>query len=672
MPIEIAPNQIELSDLSAGAFYDASEAAIPMNGTPDSLNILPAESGNELRVRAGFTRLTGGRISLTTHWIRHLNYYETIVSNVRKRYLVAVLTDGTDAMANNIRIYVYDFAADTFTRVDTAGRSWAKGNREHWYAIAEGTYYGGTQGELPYSWHPTNGWNAAPTTPSTDTWVDSVAPSGGEVARNYAFKKGDLVDYSGEVYKAAKDIRFKVWKTGEGYDRNERVSNKVSVGGQTYWRSWECIKTHTATADKSPGDGAATDTYWKRVRLSDPVDADGDLTDDWWWVPAASGTGVGTYHGNRMFLRFGDSDNHSRVQFSAPAKPERDADIADLDFDPTDWAAVDDNEGLGGGWFNVPFPEGDQVRAFASLGNYLIICGWWSSMVLVGDAASGQLRGLGEYGACSNNSTTQLDGLVYGLSRSGELWRTDGTTIEPVPGMERMRQTFKDQLDDTMNGSLNWFPQVKAYAGKVYISFPDDGGSPTGSNGITYIYDPKTSSFWETDLHILGMAQGENAGSSRLFFSTCLTAAGTQRPCAFKLTDDPGQEAYTDDDYQAVSSSASTDDITWRWRSAWFQFGERRQERRIRRAWAKVAGEAAQSVVVRLFKNFIAGGSSYVTTVTRTLTGQSTVDAEYVEGAVSTTTAHSVSIRLSGTANALTAIHGVALDTEPARTRFHT
>lgn len=680
MPIEVAPNRIELSELQGGYAPDPAEAAVPMDASPAMTNLLPMPWGNELRLRNGFTRETSGRATSlsATHRTRHIFYYETIDSATRKKYLMVVMTSGTNASANNVQLWAYDLINNTFTRVDTAGVSWTKANREFWGVTIEGTFYLGTGGELPVSWHPTNGYDADPCTPSADTWVDSISPGASQVARDFAFKKGDVVLYSTKYYRAAKSVRYKKWESGQHYNRGEKVSRKTAIGGQTYWRSYECISSHDAGASNAPGTGADTATYWKKVRLDNVLDDDNEINSDWFFNPIPRKAPVGAYHGNRLWVRADDNDNWARVQYSAPAKPEKDAEIADLDFDPTDWAAVDDNDGDGGGWMTIPFSgKGDAIRALYSFGNYLIIAGRWQTYVLSGvNESTWTLRKLGNYGCASLSAVCECDGLVYQLGRSGILTVTDGTTIQPVPGMEKIRKWLKDQLDDVLLASTptsgaNWFPNLTAHDGFIFISLPNE---TTPTNTRTLVYDPRSQSFWDTDLPILDLTTGEDGGVERLWFTTVITKLTTQTPTIFRYLDDPGNEAYTDDDWQGLTGTAATNDISWDWRSAWFQFGTTRNERRVRRAWGLVGGEAASTVVVRLFTNFISGASSYITTVTRTLTGQATRDAEFVEASVGQGSGapYAVGIRLSGTANAPLSVHGVGIDTESVRSgRFH-
>jgi hypothetical protein len=671
MPVEIAPNRIELSQLLGGFAPDPEEVQLPLDHSPDVLNLLPDPGSGSLELRKGFARLSAGRIdSLSgTHYIRHVNYYEVIVSGARKRYLVCVLTSGTDAAANNVQIWVYDLVADTFTRVDTVGRSWSKAKTEHWFAIVEGTYYGGTRGEVIYSWHPTTGWDADPTTPDVREWQDDTGNSidtATEYGKNFAFKKGLKTEFNGKYYSALRGIRFKTWEVDERYNKGERVSRKVNHGSSTYWRSFECIKTHTSSTVNRPGDGSGTPTdFWKNVKLKNIKDEDGDITSDWAYMPLPGKGVVGVYHGNRLWVRHDDSDNWARLQYSAPAKPEKDTLISDLDFRPTDWAPVDDNEGDGGGWFTVPFAQGDAIRALYSMGSYLIICGRWESFVLSGtNEQTWTLRPLGKMGCIGPNSIAEHNGTVFFLSPTGELVMTDGTSIQVAPGFEKVREWVKLRTDLLYTGALLSQPSVVSYGGFVVMSMQDDT-----STDYTLVYHPDTASFWLWDIPMRGIAVGQKSKANRLYFSNAVTAQAGERPCVYQLTDDPGNEAYVDDDADGSSASAETNDITFRFRTGWFQFGVTRNERRLRRLWALVSGETGEQVTVATHKNFEEGSDT--TTVDRTLVGSA--QGEFIEGKVGqTNVVYALGVKVSGTANAALAIHGVGIDTEPQRpARFH-
>jgi len=675
VPIEVAPNRIELSDLLGGYAPDPQEAAVTMDASPETSNLLPMPWGNELRLRNGFARETTARITSlsATHIMRHMWYYETIDSGVRKRYLMCLLTTAVNSVADNVQLWAYNLVSNATARVDTSSVSWAKASVEFWACTIEGTFYMGTRGKLPVSWHPTAGYVADPFTPasSTKTWVDSISPGATELARDYAFKAGEVVVKSAKYYRAARGIRYKKWESGQRYSKGERVSRKTAIGAYTYWRSYECISSHVAgAAADEPGTGASTATYWKKRRLDNVLDDDSEINDDWFFNPIPRLASVGAYHGSRLWVRADDNDNWARLQYSAPAKPERDAEISDLDFRPTDWAATDDNDGDGGGWLTIPFSgKGDAIRALYSFGNYLIVAGRWQSYVIAGlNEATWTVRKLGNYGCVSLQAICELDGLVYMLGRHGILTVTDGTTVQPVPGMEKIRKWLKDKLDDVLGAStpssgFNWFPNITAHDGFLFISLPNE---TTPSASTTLVYDPRTASFWELDIPILDFTTGEDGGVERLWFSTVISKLTTQTPDVFRYLDDPGSEVYTDDDWQSLSGTPATGAIAWTWRSAWVQFGMTRNERRIRRAWALVKGAAASSIVVRLFKNY---NTTYNTTATRTVTG--TNDAEFVEAAVADTIGHSTAVRVSGSASAVVSLHGVGLDTEPRRTRYH-
>lgn len=671
MPIEAVPNRIELSTLTGGYAPDPEEGSLPLDQSPEVLNLLPDPDSGALELRKGFSRLSAGRLSALedTHWIRHLNYYEYIDGGSRKRFLIAILTNGTDASANNIRIYAYDLLNDTFSRIDTAGRSWAKAHDEHWYAIVEGVYYGGTRGEKMYSWDGTT-WDADPTTPSVDTWVSSTGNSvaaSGEKGRDYAFKKGMKVAFGSKYYATLRGIRYDTWEAGEHYSKGRRISRKVDHGTRTYWRSFEATKSHDSTVGNRPGDGTINPAQnWKSVKLKPIKDEDSEVTADWAYMPLPGKSSVGVYHGFRLWVRHDDADNWSRLQYSAPAKPEKDTDIADLDFRATDWAPVDDNDGDGGGWFTVPFGKGDAIRALWSFGSYLLIMGRWESFVLAGtNEQTWNLRPLGKIGAIGPQSVTEHDGLVYFWSPEGTLNVTDGTSWQEVPGMEKVREYIKDRTDKLMLGAddFNWYPTLQSYGAFIWMSLPDDD-----STDVTVLYHPKTESFWRTDLPMLDMAVGEKGRAQRMWFSTAVTAGTGQSPTVFQYKDDPGNEVYTDDDWEG-GSTTETNDIPYVWRTAWFGFGTTHNQRRLRRLWSLVSGEAASSVTVRTLMDY---NTTHVETVNRTLTGQATNQAEFVEGKVGQTRrGHSIAARLSGNANAQFAIHGVGIDTEPIRTRFH-
>ena len=524
MALEIAPNRIELSELRGGYAPDSPEGGLDVSQTPEVVNLLPERNSGGVEIRKGFARLGAGRIDESGYFIRHLNYYEVIDNAERKRYLIAILSDGS-ANPDNVMVYAYSLDDDSFTRVDDTGRTWTNPKAEHWYAVIEGTYYGGTRGDRPYSWHPTDGWDDDPTTPNARTWVDDINAGvnpATEFARDYAFKKGQKVAFNGsaaDFYSAARDIRFKTWEDGQHYDKGERVSVRISIGGSTYWRSYKCIAGHDAvTADNRPGDGTDEADFWKKVRLQNIEDSENETTSDWFVNPIPRKASVGAWHGYRLWVR-SDNDSHwTELQYSAPAKPEKGEDIANLTWDPRDWAFQEDFDGNGGGRLPVPFNGGDAIRALYSYGQYFIIAGRWQTFVLIGlDENSWTLRELGKGGCVNPSGITEHAGLVYMLSPAGTIYVTDGTAIDEVPGIEKVRKALKAKVDQVLLGvdDYNFQPYLKSYGRFLLISFPDFDGTDE-----TWAYDPETQSFWVLDIPIQAMATGVAQRAQRLYFST--------------------------------------------------------------------------------------------------------------------------------------------------------
>ncbi len=676
MPIVPQPNRIEVSDLTGGYNPDSPEAGVPINQLPDVLNFLPNPSTKYLEMRKGFWRL-GPAAQMDDnagYFIRHLNYYELILHGSRERFLVAVVTSNNGTAADNVQVWVYDLQYDTWERVDTVGRTWANPQTEHWYAVVEGTYYGGTRGEVMYSWHPDDGWDADPSTPDVKTWVDDRNDSVDtttEFGRDYAFKNGQLVLYSNKYYSTLTDIRYDPWESGQRYKKGDMVSYKATwASSSSYWKSFECVTSHVASGANDPKTDDQT-TYWKLKRLANIKDSDGDLTDDWAYMPLPGKSSVAVYHGFRLWLRHDDSDNWARLQYSAPAKPEKDALISDLDWNPKDWAPVDDEQGDGGGWFTVPFRKGDAIRALYSYGSYLIIFGRWETFVLSGtNEQTWTLRKLGNVGAIASHSVTELDGLVYFASPEGRLYVTDATSVQAIPGGESVQEYIKNRIDLLMVGEddFNYHPQLTAYAKKLWLALPDED-----SGGISVVYDPATQSFWPLDFPILSMAVGAQGRAERLWCGETITrdeiASHDFFPTIFQYMDDPGDEVWTDDSSQRVDAPDEDnpgENVNFRARSAWFQFGTTRNERRIRKVWTLFGEvEDSQLVVVYTYRNF---GTTWETEVTRTMgTGRESYWAEGMHQPDS----YAVGVGVAGDADSDVALIGFGVDTEPRRTRFH-
>lgn len=685
MPVEIAPNRIELDDLSGGFAPDVPESSLTPNASPDMLNLLPEPASKSPETRKGFERLAAGRLAGLAHTVKNLYYYEVIVDRQRQRYIMAILSDGTDG-ADNVQVWAYDLLLDSFDRVDDSGRTWENSKAPHWGAVISGTYYGGGRGDVIYSWHPTDGWKADPTSDDEPKrWVDAINDSvntATERARDYAYKKRDKVVYDGgagdEIFSVTRDIRYPKWNDDEQYKKGDRVSRKhVWASTSSYWKSFECITAHRASTGSgesdpsSPGTGKAWHTFWKKIRLDNIFDEDDELNKGWRNNNSGMKSSVGVFYADRLFIRRDNEDERSLVQYSAPLDvsatkdggkhPER---IADLVFDPTDWAAVDDIDGEGGGHFYVLPGQGDAVRDMHEMGNYLVIAKRWRSAVLAGRTESTwSLRKLGDYGVVALNCMTEADGLVYGLSHTGTLWVTDGTSQREVEGFEKAREYIKERIDRLLevtpeDDDEQWMPQLWSYQGRVFISLPDIESG--GTDDVTIVYDPPTTSWWRLDLPILSAVTGAKTRSQRMWFGAAHRAG---EPTVFEYGDDPGNLVFTDDDPQGGASPLTTA-IPWYYKSAWFQFGLAHVERRVRRTWALV--KTAVSVTVAGYRDF-ASAATY--TVTRSAGSNGST---FIEGKSFGRPAHAVALKVSGTAaTGGPAVIGLGIDTQPIRTRFH-
>jgi hypothetical protein len=664
LPVEIPPQRIEISQLDGGFIPDPPESLVPLNAAPDMTNLLPDPYSHNPEVRKGFERVANGRLSTlgSSYYIKHVRYYEYISGGSRKRWLVCILTNGQDNTADNVQVWAYNLEDSSFARVDTAARSWAKANTPHWYAVVEGTYYGGTRGEKIYSWNGTT-WNADPTTPDVKTWTSSkgnAVNTATEFGRNYAFKAKTQVKYGTKYYTSARNIRYKTWETDEHYSKGEKVSRKVDHGSSTYWRSFVAIDDNNSSAVNRPGDGTGSwQDSWKNVSLKDVEDEDGELTEDWNYNPLPGKTSVGTFYGFRMWVRHDDSDNWTRIQWSEPARPEKNEDIADLVWKPKRWAFADDTDGDGGGYVNIPFKRGDAIRALVGYGNYILIFGRWETHVIAGINELTWTNRLlsGESGTIGIDSVCEHEGLVYYLTPGGMLYRTDGTSSEPVENTAAVREYLKTQIDFvlTEEDTYHNLPCVWSYGRKVWLAFP--------GTGVTLAYDPDAGSWWKTDLPIQSAAVGAADRASRMFFSTYWPGSN---PTVFTYLDDPGDEQFTDDDVDGGATKLQQS-IPVLYRTAWFEFGQFRTERRVRRTWAILNGAAGTNVTLSTHKNF----DEDTIVATRTTALSRDAQGEYVEGSVPDSAPYSFALDVSADVTDDFSLTGFGVDTETQRDRFH-
>ena len=105
--------------------------------------------------------------------------------------------------------------------------------------------------------------------------------------------------------------------------------------------------------------------------------------------------------------------------------------------------------------------------------------------------------------------------------------------------------------------------------------------------------------------------------------------------------------------------------IGWGLRTAWLPFGLHREERRIRRTWALIRG--AVSVVLQGYRNYDDATVEYSV---EEFPESPNSPATYFEGRIMPD-AYSIAMSVEGLGGPVSFI-GVAVDTEPRRTRYHT
>lgn len=653
MPFVTAPNLVEQTDFNGGWAPDIEETGTEPNVLPDMLNLLPDVGGSDALVtRRGFKRVREELFGASTHYVKHIFAYRNSTSN----YLICVVSNDT-AAADNVRLYAIDLNDLSVARIDTAGVTWSNPDRPHWGMTIQEVFYGGSPGNNVYSWDGST-WDATANTGTFDTLVDSITPGANEVARDFAFKGDETITYSGDQYTPAKGIRFPKWESDQAYVIGERVSYKTAIGGQTYWRSYRCIANNTGV---EPGVTSGWGTSWQRIRLPLPVNADGETSSKWYFVPVAPGSSVAIWHANRFWIRYDGQGDKSRVLYSAPTEPEKGQDVPDVVFDMTDFQPGNDIKGPGGGW--IPFNDGAHegvVEAMWSYGPYLMVFKRQATWVMTGQSEETfNVRRLSRHvGAVSTKSVVELNGLVYFLSDDG-LYVTDGTAVEPVEGMHRVRETLVARIDamhaEGAAGNLRE-PEVWTWDDMVWFSLPDDDAT---EEELTWVYDPKRAAFYKLDLPVLAACTARHKGVRKFFFSAPDTYSLRDLVYQYDHVDAVSSGFYNDD--TGVDTYAAQD-IPWHARSAWLPFGVIPEQRRIRRTWALVKG-----VMTHTIKTYRDWASTEISTEDRAVTNTvaTHIEGEWVPDA------RSIQLRVSSTKSPA-ALYGFAVDTQPRRIRYHT
>lgn len=663
MAFVTAPPIIEQSDFLGGWNPDQEPATASPNTLRSVRNLLPELGGTgALVTRKGFKRVRGPLGATSSHYILNIHTFR----GNGESYLMVVVTNGQDA-ANNVRIYAVKLSDLTVSRVDTAGRNWANPTKPHWGLGIDEIYYGGSPGNDIYSWNPaTSTWNASAHIDSSwKTWVDknfTQSIGNTELANDFAWTGKEVVIYDNKHYAPAESIRYDTWESGQHYKRGDKVSRRTTwSGGSSYWVSFECVKAHEAgSSNDEPGTGSSWKTYWKKVRLPAPVNADNETSSKWYFVPVAPGTSVAAWHAGRLWLRWDGSGDKSRVIFSAPTEPNKGQDVPDVTWDPSDFAPGNDIRGPGGGWLSFnDGKKGGVVEAMRSYGQYLVVFKRQAIWVLSGHSEdSFTVRKLASHvGAVGPDAVDELDGLLYFLSDDG-LYVTDGTAVEPVPGFEKFADTLETRIDEMVADGVydtGLRPQLQAYDDRLFISLPNPTKSTDGGKYWTLVYEPRTGSIWRTDLPVAAMTTARHEKVPRLYFGAPATY-GTQSDLIYEYN----HEAASDQDDTGQATYAAQD-ISWSMKTAWWPFSLLRAERRIRRVWAVVRG--ALTYTLKAYRNWV---DTAVKTTTRMVTVQDTTRIEGEWFADS----HAVSFELSAPASPATVI-GLAVHTEPRRVRYH-
>ena len=658
--VVVMPDLIEESDFSMGWAPDGENPTTAFTKLLDTLNLLPDRNTGTMYARPGFNRLGDVLAEESARWILQLFHFRA--GDQANHYLIAVTTDGT-TNANNVKIYAYNIAANTSTRIDTAGVTWDNSTAHHWGVGIDNKWYGGSKGNAMYSWDMTT-WDADAGTGNWRAVVDDVnagVNTDTQYARDFAFRGHEVVTYSGKVYAPNKQIRYDKWEDSVGYRIGDLVSDQQAYGqsgSEKYWKSFQCIKGHkgAGAGAERPQTGADTDLYWKKVKLGLPVDDSGKTGPSWNFVPHAAETSVACWHADRLFMRYDDQGELSRVLYSAPVKYERQEDVPDTVWDPKSFAPGTDFNGAGGGWraFNDG-RHGGVIECLLSYGQYLLVFKRRTVWALSGtDDTTWNSRPIAtDKGTMGPRGAVEMDGLVYFISDDG-LYVTDGTSAEPVTGAENVQQYIRDRLDISQKLNDNRDPELVAFDGFLFITLMQSSHSTEKS--VTLVYHPATASFWKTNLPMLATSIYRDLGVDKLAFAAP-PDYGQGYALIYRYHD-----GSTTDDSGAGNQTAATA-IAWRARLPWWAFGTIREERRIRKVWSLVRG-ASQNVSLISRRNY---SDSAVTTTVRAV---NTSNAVFIEGEWFKDS-HAVNFEVSGTA-APAAVYSLAVDTQRRRPRYHT
>lgn len=655
MPFTTTPLQIEQADFSAGFSPDGDEVSQDPNALRDTWNLLLDTATHALETRAGFERV----VELTTdtgYRVVSINKYWKAGS----RQLIVAITNDLNAVDNVRILLVEPLNSWTVTELSDGATNWSRPSSAHWGVTVDNVFYGGSRGNEMYSWDGSTFDNTA----ATGNWKTAVNDVGvsvteaTEYAKDYAYKGTEKVFYGGNVYTPARSNRFDRWgsiDSDDSFRKGDKVTNTISGWG--YPTSYVCIKAHDpSAATTEPGVGATWQTYWRKLQLPLPTDADGNTnTKSWDFVIIAPETDVAVWFANRLWLV--DAQNGTRMAYSAPLKPVRGEDIGDTEFDPKDFTPGNDLRGPGGGWWDFTTGHDNaRITAATTYDQYLVVFRAHATWVLSGHSdtsfTSRKLEGL--HGCLSSTAHVEHHGLLY-FAGEDNIYITDGTSVEPVPGMERIREWYRARIDANQADASPFALDMWSFGDFVWLSMPVDGSTSEDGDFVTLAYHPPTQSFWKTDLPAQCHAKRNIDGVQQLYFANVGTYGNQGTPFLCQYTGD------TDDELDAGDTE---DEVYWYLYTSWWSFALHRQQRRIRRVWA-------------LVKNLTALDTPYTIGVLRDWDPDTEADTvrtvsgevpTHIEGAV-TADCHAIKFFLDG--DGRSQVSGLAVDTEYRRTRYH-
>ncbi len=667
MPVVTQPDVIEVGDFSEGGWAPSGVAeTLEPSALPDVLNLILDRATGSLVTRPGYRRLLSDALTekepagddiTSDHYIKQLYHY----GKADDHYIICVVVKDA-AEANNVQLIAINIDSSACTRIDTADVTWENPDAQFWFQSIDGTLYGGSRGNPMFSWDGTT-YDDDAATPVTKEWADASGAgvnTATEYGRDNAWTGKEFVEHNGDVYMPIRDIKYSPWESGERYRKGDLVSRKAN----SYWRSYKCIDDHTSDATITrPDDGTNGNDYWKRVKLPAPTDEDGNTNNTWALVPPAAETSIGVWFADRLWLRFDGQGDRSRMQYSAPIKPERGEDIPNTEWNARDWAPGNDLKGQGGGWY--PFNDGKHggvITAAHPFGQYLLVFKRRAVWALSGydDATWNARRVARNTGCVGSQAFVELDGLVYFLSDHG-LHVTDGTEAFEVPGNEKVEQWFRGKLDTQLVQRESDGREVTLFKWQEFVGISIPDVSDSAQEFVTVFYDPVSETFWKTDLPVLDFLNYRDDGVEKYAFCRAPASAADKPKTLVYVFGKSNANDEDDDGVSATTYDSSL--ISWSLTSAWHQFGPRREERRIRRMWALLKCGASVNLSYDGYRNY-SSSASFTKTTTR---GAS--DAGYIEGQTMPD-AHAVKVYFDGESAPATFM-GYAFDTQPRRNRYH-